>query len=256
MRSAPETIDLCAFHCQIVSPAVAPSATRLSAGTSCDTHPARANQADQQHERRAAEQRDQRRQPREVDVRAFEVGGGERERVHCEVPSAVVPPVETGALLLASPPARFDDGSQRVVRRGDGRLDRPFAAMQRQLRVQRHEHDHGQQRHEHEAVAEAELADSTFGPTRLCIARMNSRSAYTLANTTPVKAMIAIASFVLNTPSRIRNSPTKFDEPGIASVAKRDDQEDRREHRRAEGDAAHVADVLRAARALCEQRRR
>ena len=37
--------------------------------------------------------------------------------------------------------------------------------------------------------------------------------------TTPLKAMIAIAIFVWKTPSRIRNSPTKFDEPGIASVA-------------------------------------
>ncbi len=35
MRSAPETIDFCAFHCQIVSPRAAASATRLSAGTSC-----------------------------------------------------------------------------------------------------------------------------------------------------------------------------------------------------------------------------
>ncbi len=48
---------------------------------------------------------------------------------------------------------------------------------------------------------------------------MNRRSAYTLAITTPLNAMIAIASFALKTPSRIKNSPTKFDEPGIASVA-------------------------------------
>ena len=61
--------------------------------------------------------------------------------------------------------------------------------------------------------------DWTPVPTRLCIARMNSRRAYTLAITTPLKAMIAITSFALKTPSRIRNSPTKFDEPGIASVA-------------------------------------
>ena len=31
--------------------------------------------------------------------------------------------------------------------------------------------------------------------------------------------MIAIASLVWNSPSRIRNSPTKFADPGIASVA-------------------------------------
>ena len=48
---------------------------------------------------------------------------------------------------------------------------------------------------------------------------MNRRSAYTLAITTPLKAMIAITSFALKTPSRIRNSPTKLAEPGIASVA-------------------------------------
>ena len=35
MRSAPETIDLSAFHCQIVNPSAAPSAPRLSVGTSC-----------------------------------------------------------------------------------------------------------------------------------------------------------------------------------------------------------------------------
>jgi len=49
---------------------------------------------------------------------------------------------------------------------------------------------------------------------------MKSRSAYTLAITTPLKAMTAITSLALKTPSRIRNSPTKFEEPGIASVAK------------------------------------
>ena len=61
--------------------------------------------------------------------------------------------------------------------------------------------------------------ESTPEPTRLCIARMNRRSAYTLAMTTPANAMIAIASLAWNTPSRIRNSPTKLAEPGIASVA-------------------------------------
>ncbi len=83
---------------------------------------------------------------------------------------------------------------------------------------------------------------------------MNSRSAYTLAITTPLNAMIAIASLALKTPSRIRNSPTKFDEPGIASVASATIRNSDREHRRAERDAAHVADVLRAARAPREQR--
>ena len=67
--------------------------------------------------------------------------------------------------------------------------------------------------------------------------------------------MIAITSLALKTPSRIRNSPTKFDEPGIASVASDDDQEQRREHGRAQRDAAHLADVLGAARALREQAR-
>ena len=39
------------------------------------------------------------------------------------------------------------------------------------------------------------------------------------ASATPVKARSAIASFVWKSPSRIRNSPTKLAEPGIASVA-------------------------------------
>ena len=34
-----------------------------------------------------------------------------------------------------------------------------------------------------------------------------------------INMLIAIASLVLNAPNRIRNSPTKFAEPGIASVA-------------------------------------
>ena len=46
----------------------------------------------------------------------------------------------------------------------------------------------------------------------------------------------------------------KFAEPGIASGAQRDDQEQRGEHGRTDRDAAHVADVLAAARALGEQR--
>ena len=36
---------------------------------------------------------------------------------------------------------------------------------------------------------------------------------------TPIDAISAIASFELNTPSRMRNSPAKFADPGIASVA-------------------------------------
>ena len=48
---------------------------------------------------------------------------------------------------------------------------------------------------------------------------MNTRSAYTAAPTTPTNAITEIASLDWNTPSRIRNSPMKFDEPGIASVA-------------------------------------
>ncbi len=36
IRSAPATIDFCAFHCQIVRPSAAASAPRLSAGTTCE----------------------------------------------------------------------------------------------------------------------------------------------------------------------------------------------------------------------------
>jgi hypothetical protein len=45
--------------------------------------------------------------------------------------------------------------------------------------------------------------DSTFSPWRLCIVRMKTRSVYTLASTTPVKATLAIASLALKTPSRM-----------------------------------------------------
>ena len=89
---------------------------------------------------------------------------------------------------------------------------------------------------------------------RLCIARMNARSMYTEAIATPVEAMSANTSLALNTPSRIRNSPAKFAEPGHRERRERDDQEQRREHRRAERDAAHLADVLGAG-ALVQQQR-
>jgi hypothetical protein len=49
---------------------------------------------------------------------------------------------------------------------------------------------------------------------------MNIRSMYTEASATPVNAMIAITSLALKSPSRIRNSPAKLAEPGIASVAR------------------------------------
>ena len=69
-RSAPATIDARAFHCQIVSPSAAPSATSASSGTTCSRTKREPQQADEQHEHRAAEQRDQRREAREVDVGA------------------------------------------------------------------------------------------------------------------------------------------------------------------------------------------
>ena len=37
--------------------------------------------------------------------------------------------------------------------------------------------------------------------------------------TTPVKATMAMTTLAWKTPSRMKNSPTKFDEPGIASFA-------------------------------------
>ena len=37
-------------------------------------------------------------------------------------------------------------------------LDRPFAALQRELRVEREEEDHGDERHEHGGVAQGDLA--------------------------------------------------------------------------------------------------
>ena len=79
-RSAPATIDFCAFHCQIVRPSAAPSATRLSAGTACARIQREPSRPTSSTTHRAAQQRDQRREPGEVDVRAVQVGGGEASR--------------------------------------------------------------------------------------------------------------------------------------------------------------------------------
>ena len=73
MRSAPATIDFSAFHCQIVRPRRGSEGHEAQRRDELRARPARAEQAHEQHDRRAAQQGDQRGQGREVDVRAFEV---------------------------------------------------------------------------------------------------------------------------------------------------------------------------------------
>ena len=77
MRSAPATIDFSTSHCQIVRPERRRQRHQAERRHELCADPARAEQADEQHDRRAAEQRDQRRQRGEVDMRAFEGGRGE-----------------------------------------------------------------------------------------------------------------------------------------------------------------------------------
>ena len=75
--SAPETIDLCSPHCQIVSPSVAPSVARVSAGTTPRRTTGALNRPDEQHDHDAAGQRDDGREAGPVDVRALDVGEGD-----------------------------------------------------------------------------------------------------------------------------------------------------------------------------------
>ncbi len=59
-----------------------------------------------------------------------------------------------------------------------GPLDGSFAAVERQLGIEREEDDHGQHGSQHEAVARRTISrEVTDGPTRLCMARMNRRRA-------------------------------------------------------------------------------
>jgi hypothetical protein len=54
----------------------------------------------------------------------------------------------------------------------------------------------------------------------LCIERWKTRIMYTPASTTPTLATRPYTSLSSKAPNRIRISPTKFAEPGIARVAK------------------------------------
>ena len=89
------------------------------------------------------------------------------------------------------------------------------------------------ERHEHERRRRTPISrDSTLAPDAV-VHRADEQPQRVDArrSTTPVKATIAMTSLALKTPSRIRNSPTKFDEPGIASVASATIRNERREHR-------------------------
>ena len=86
MRSAPDTIDLCEPHCHMRQAQRRAERHDAERRHGYRARPARAEQADEQHQHRAPEQRDQRREPGEVDVGALQVGGGER-RDHCPAPA-------------------------------------------------------------------------------------------------------------------------------------------------------------------------
>ena len=83
---------------------------------------------------------------------------------------------------------------------------------------------------------------------------MYIRSAYTDARITPIEAISAIASFELNDAEQDQELTGEVRRAGHRQRRQRDDQEQRGQHRRAEGDPAVVADVLRAVGPLGEQR--
>ena len=141
----PRRSTSCAFHCQIVRPSAAPSATSVSAGTSCARDPARAaagRPAAPRPRRRAA--RSAARAPAKSMCGPLQVGASRATAT--QWPSAVmVASARDRCSRTRSRPAQ-----RRVRRRRTARLDRAFAAVQRELRVEREEQDHGDQRHEHE----------------------------------------------------------------------------------------------------------
>ena len=106
--------------------------------------PARPEQADEQDDDRAAQQGDQRREAGEVDVRALQVavrGGGDVQQLGVHGVTLAVAGWEREGWLDAA------------WAEATAALDRVFAAVQRELRVQGEEQDHQHDRHEHDAVA-------------------------------------------------------------------------------------------------------
>ena len=97
--------------------------------------------------------------------------------------------------------------------------------------------------------------DSTRGPARLCMLRWKTRIMYTAASTTPALATRPNTSWSSKAPNRIRSSPTKLGEPGHGQRGQRDDQEQRGEHRRAQRHAAQPRQRLAAARPARPARR-
>ncbi len=73
-------------------------------------------------------------------------------------------------------------------------VSRVCERLQPELGIEREHEDDEHHRHDRERVADAISTEETFGPTRLCIARMNSRIAYAEAPTTPSEAISAIGS--------------------------------------------------------------
>ena len=109
-------------------------------GTSASRDDAGAEQAEEQDERRAAEQREQRREPGPVDVRALDLRLRQRERDAHGVPRAAL---GGGRRLLR--------GRHRAVTTDSS------PCLQRELRVEREREDREHERHEHEAVAQRHL---------------------------------------------------------------------------------------------------
>ena len=174
-------------------------------------HDARAQQAEQQHD-----------QSRRRAARA----------------AATAPPSRSSGRSSAATSARAGWPAASWAARDRGRSTARSPLLERQLRVQRQREDQPAR------AARARAPSATRHLARLdrrpdaVVHRADEHPQHVDARHArrPRRRRSRSRSSSWKTPSRIRNSPTKFDEPGIASVAERDDQEQRREHRRAERD--------------------
>jgi hypothetical protein len=221
---------------------------------------AAAQEAEHEDDERAAEQGQERREAREVDVRRLDLGllDREHERGSWRLASGLVARHDLRGLLGHGALRDFlrhgalrdllrDGGAPGRARDAGGSGSAPvgtgaaaaagaggFAAsraglmvasvprserVERALRVQREAEDDQHERDEDEPVGEADVARLDRG-ARPVVHRPDEGAQHVDAgHDDAVKAMIAIAIFASKTPSRMRNSPTKLREPGIASVA-------------------------------------
>ena len=172
--SAPETIDLCSPHCQIVSPSAAPSVARVSAGTTprrttgalnrptsstITTPPASATMGE--------------RPAQSMCGPLTSAKGTITASLPAPAPAARAPAPAPGAWR------RRGRGRRRVgdqLRRSDRRSDVALRARQRQLRVDGQGEDDEHQRRDGQPVVKREIARlHPLALTRLCIARMKTR---------------------------------------------------------------------------------